>query len=116
MRPGGETPLQEGAEGCAPEATSEVVDGVPRANGDVTWQAQIYVPRPGVVHRPGQKPVFICIRGPSRPDRRDAEEDESKFMSAFREGGVREVRKVRSGLNSDAGRGGWGSGTGSAGT
>merc|ERR1712154_177532 len=38
--------------------TIEIVDGVQRVNGDKTYQAQIYVPRPGSMHslNPGQKP------------------------------------------------------------
>merc|ERR1712186_187589 len=64
------------------EATTEVVDGVPRVNGDLTWQAQIYVPRSGVTHRPGQKPVTLCIRGPSRANKQDAESDGEKLLQA----------------------------------
>mmetsp|Transcript_80693 Transcript_80693/g.248869 ORF Transcript_80693/g.248869 Transcript_80693/m.248869 type:complete len:195 (+) Transcript_80693:102-686(+) len=90
------------------EAVTEIVDGVPRVNGDLTWQAQIYVPRPGVVYRPGQKPVKLCIRGPSRPSKEDAQDDAKKLESAFKDGGIKEVRRLRSILNNDAGRGGWG--------
>lgn len=84
------------------------MSGVPRVNGDVTWQAQIYVPRPGVAHRPGQKPVTLCIRGPSRPEKVDAEDDARRLESAWKDGGIQSVRKARSILNNDAGRGGWG--------
>lgn len=90
------------------DASTEVVAGVPRVNGDLTWQAQIYVPRGGLTHRPGQKPVTLCIRGPSRHDKGDAESDGDKLLQAYKEGGVKEVRKVRSVLNNEAGRGGWG--------
>mmetsp|Transcript_45125 Transcript_45125/g.104335 ORF Transcript_45125/g.104335 Transcript_45125/m.104335 type:complete len:203 (+) Transcript_45125:40-648(+) len=90
------------------EAVTEIVDGVPRVNGDLTWQAQIYVPRPGVVYRPGQKPVTLCIRGPSRPSKEDAQDDARKLEGAFKDGGIKEVRRLRSVLNNDAGRGGWG--------
>jgi len=83
------------------------VGGVTRANGDPTWQAQVYVPRSGIVHRPGQKPVTLCIRGPSRPAKEEAENDADKLLRAFKDGGTQEVRKVRSVLNNDAGRGGW---------
>lgn len=88
-----------------------MVDGVPRVNGDLTWQAQIYVPRQGCVHtlNPGQKPPTVCIRGPSRPSRHEADEDARKLESAYKDGGVKEVRRTRSVLNNDAGRGAWGS-------
>lgn len=89
---------------------TEIVDGVPRVNGDLTYQAQIYVPRDRGVHvlGPGQKPPTVCIRGPSRVDRGDAEEDGEKLLKAFKKGGIGEVRKLRSVLNNEAGRGGWG--------
>mmetsp|Transcript_73077 Transcript_73077/g.144916 ORF Transcript_73077/g.144916 Transcript_73077/m.144916 type:complete len:222 (+) Transcript_73077:58-723(+) len=90
------------------EARLEIVEGVPRVNGDPTWQAQIYVPRQGVSFRPSQKPVTLCIRGPSRPCKEDVEDDGRKLEAAFKEGGISRVRKVRSILNNDAGRGGWG--------
>jgi len=101
---------EESAHGIGEEIApvTEIVDGVPRVNGDLTWQAQIYVPRPGVVHRPGQKPVTVCIRGPSRPSKKDAEDDAKRLENAYSDGGIKEVRKLRSHLNSDAGRGGWG--------
>lgn len=77
-------------------------------NGDLTWQAQVYVPRQGIVHRPGQKTVTVCIRGPSRPSKEEAEKDTRKLEKAFKDGGAKEVRKLRSVLNNEAGRGGWG--------
>lgn len=81
------------------------MDGVTRANGDKTYQAQIYVPRPGSMHslNPGQKPPTVCIRGPSRHDLASAEEDGTKMKQAFLEGGIAELRKTRAGLT---GRGG----------
>lgn len=80
------------------EAVAEIVDGVARANGDLTWQAQIHVPRPGLTHR-----TFL-IRGPSRPDKQDAESDLEKLEKAYKSGGVKDVRKVQSTLNVDARR------------
>jgi len=76
-------------------------------NGDVTWQAQIYVPRGGVEYRPGQKPVMLCIRGPSRTNKDDVQDDMKKMEEAYKEGGIPKLRKVRSTLNNAAGRGGW---------
>lgn len=105
----GTSEKQEHADGEATmEATTEIVDGVPRSNGDLTWQAQIYVPRAGVAYRPGQKPIMLCVRGPSRPSKEDVEDDARKLEAAFKEGGISKVRKIRSVLNNEAGRGGWG--------
>lgn len=93
--------------GEIPQATvtMEIVDGVTRVTGDKTYQAQIYVPRVGAVHslNPGQKPPTVCIRGPSRVDKHIAEDDGQKFKTAFEEGGIQELRRVRATLT---GRGG----------
>lgn len=91
------------------ELETEVVKGVPRTNGDATWQAQVYVPRPGAHHNPGGKVATLCVRGPSRADENDAIQDTKKLVEAYREGGVQAARKMRTTLNDEAGRGGWGS-------
>lgn len=78
-----------------------------RVNGDLTWQAVVYTPRPQSLHRPGQRSVSLCIRGPSRHAKEDSESDGKKLMKAWERGGITEVRKVRCVLNDEAGRGGW---------
>mmetsp|Transcript_72740 Transcript_72740/g.168583 ORF Transcript_72740/g.168583 Transcript_72740/m.168583 type:complete len:302 (-) Transcript_72740:232-1137(-) len=88
------------------EITIEIADGVTRVTGDVTYQVQMHIPRQGGAQRlrEGQKPPTVCIRGPSRVDRSTAEDDAHKLKSAFLEGGIQKVRKVRAALT---GRGGY---------
>lgn len=88
----------------APDASIEIVEGAPKMNGDPTYQAQIYVPRDRGVHvlTAGQKPPTVCIRGPSRLDRSDAESDGEKLLKTFRKSGIAEVRKLRSILSDEA--------------
>uniref|UniRef100_A0A7S4QZC8 Uncharacterized protein n=1 Tax=Alexandrium monilatum TaxID=311494 RepID=A0A7S4QZC8_9DINO len=79
-----------------PAGKYEIEDGAPKANGNTTWRALILVPRPQRGEpRPGVPPGTICIRGPSRPDRRAAEEDGEELEKAAAAGDMRHVREVQ---------------------
>lgn len=84
--------------------TVEIIDGIKRTNGDLTYQAQLNVPKDGIGKVPsGRKAQTVCIRGPSRVERQGAEEDARALKDAFLEGGVQQVRKLRATLTGRAG-------------
>mmetsp|Transcript_91151 Transcript_91151/g.162281 ORF Transcript_91151/g.162281 Transcript_91151/m.162281 type:complete len:148 (-) Transcript_91151:184-627(-) len=79
----------------------EVVDGVPK-NREQTWRAEMNCPRP-----PAQsssqafRSGFICIRGPSRMQERDAKDDGEKLLGAFHESGMPGCRQMQKTLMSN---------------
>jgi hypothetical protein len=77
--------------------TVKVIDGQPNRNGDPTWLAEIYVPRP-LPMRPG----VICVRGPLRFDKRIADEDSIRMVKAHRDKGYKGVQDLRNALRLEA--------------
>jgi len=80
------------------DATFEIVDGVPK-EGDPTWRAEVNLPRPARGQFTDSKPSFITIRGPSRVEKRDADEDGHKLVDAAKDGGMEACRKQQKLLN-----------------
>merc|ERR1712137_153230 len=83
--------------GCEPGIVTKVIDGQPNRNGDPTWLAEIYVPRP-----PPQRPGTLCVRGPLRFDRTLADTDAQRLARAHRKGGYKEVQEIRNLLRVEA--------------
>eukprot|EP00927_Polykrikos_kofoidii_P069275 TRINITY_DN64668_c0_g1_i1.p1 TRINITY_DN64668_c0_g1~~TRINITY_DN64668_c0_g1_i1.p1 ORF type:complete len:213 (+),score=29.90 TRINITY_DN64668_c0_g1_i1:82-720(+) len=79
------------------EVTTRVIDGAPNRNGDKTWLAEVYVPRP-LPMRPGT----ICVRGPLRFDIAFAEEDANRLVNAHTEGGYKGIQEFRNKLRAEA--------------
>lgn len=68
-----------------------VVEGKPQNDGKSTFQSEIMVPQGGMNH--GGKTRSMCIRGPSRTSREQAEADGKRLNDAAREG-AKECRAV----------------------
>ncbi|CAE8609103.1 unnamed protein product, partial [Polarella glacialis] len=70
-----------------------IVAGLPLANGDSTWQAEILIPHAGGPVNHVGRPRTMCIRGPSRPDQDLAEQDGRELEDAAKDG-VKAVRQA----------------------
>lgn len=88
---------RKGGECQDSEVVVKVIDGQPNRNGDPTWLAEIYVPRP-LPMRPG----VICVRGPLRFDKRIAEEDSTRMVKAHKDKGYKGVQDLRNALRLEA--------------
>uniref|UniRef100_A0A7S0FZM2 Uncharacterized protein n=1 Tax=Pyrodinium bahamense TaxID=73915 RepID=A0A7S0FZM2_9DINO len=97
---GASAPTAAGAEPM--EITFEIVDGVTKLNGSLSWRAEVYLPRPVQADRLGGRPGTINIRGPSRLDRKDAERDGERLKEAAIEGGAPATRSLQRKLNTEA--------------
>jgi len=80
-----------------------VVDGVPRQDKRETWRAEIYLPRPGapLAHRDRGS---VCIRGPNRFTREEAEDDLEQCKQTADQAGddaAKQVRQLASRLKTD---------------
>lgn len=63
--------------------------------GDPTWQAELYVPQGGAqaLNHAGRLRT-MCIRGPSRADKDQAERDAKLLQDAAMSGGPQKARTV----------------------
>eukprot|EP00435_Cladocopium_sp_Y103_P017677 s1816_g4.t1 len=79
---------------------AEVVAGKPRpSTGEPTWRAEIMMPQVGLTERTGGnsyggKVRTMCIRGPHRVDKSQAEEDAEKLGAAAKDGDTRAVKAI----------------------
>eukprot|EP00930_Biecheleria_cincta_P026699 TRINITY_DN18771_c0_g5_i1.p1 TRINITY_DN18771_c0_g5~~TRINITY_DN18771_c0_g5_i1.p1 ORF type:complete len:156 (+),score=15.72 TRINITY_DN18771_c0_g5_i1:31-468(+) len=73
----------------------QVVDGVPK-NRERTYRAEVNCPRPAQANSNNAfRSGFICIRGPSRMQERDAKDDGDKMLDAFHESGMDGCRRMQ---------------------
>ncbi|CAE7559905.1 unnamed protein product [Symbiodinium natans] len=79
---------------------AEVVAGKPRpSTGEQTWRAEIMMPQVGLgdksgAYNYGGKVRTMCIRGPHRVDKQQAEEDAIKLEDAAKDGDTRKVKAI----------------------
>merc|ERR1712012_673122 len=72
---------------------AEVVEGKPRHNGDVTFQAEVLLTLTTTSMGTAGRPRTMCIRGPVRPDKDQAHKDCDELESAGKDG-VKAVRDL----------------------
>lgn len=73
---------------------AEVVESKPRqSTGEMTYRAEILMPQGGGYNYSG-KVRTMCIRGPSRVDRGQAQADADKLENAALGGDAKEVKAV----------------------
>eukprot|EP00747_Dinoflagellata_sp_TGD_P167758 gnl/TRDRNA2_/TRDRNA2_192804_c0_seq1.p1 gnl/TRDRNA2_/TRDRNA2_192804_c0~~gnl/TRDRNA2_/TRDRNA2_192804_c0_seq1.p1 ORF type:complete len:144 (-),score=6.52 gnl/TRDRNA2_/TRDRNA2_192804_c0_seq1:102-533(-) len=85
-----------------PGCRVEISDGIPRSNGDKTFRAEILIPRPDDPSRPQFKSGgVITLRGPSRVNERDAEDDGDALLKAASEKGMGALRQLQKKMKGD---------------
>mmetsp|Transcript_133094 Transcript_133094/g.188029 ORF Transcript_133094/g.188029 Transcript_133094/m.188029 type:complete len:178 (-) Transcript_133094:83-616(-) len=98
--PGGTAGGGAGGEMPGDIGKAEVVAGKPRpSTGEQTWRAEIMMPQVGLgdksgAYNYGGKVRTMCIRGPHRVDKQQAEDDAVKLEEAARDGDTRKVKAI----------------------
>lgn len=67
---------------------------MPRASGDLTWRAEITIPREGGSGLLGKRGT-TQVRGPSRVNKDVVQEDIDQLVDGYKKGGNNEMRKVQ---------------------